>query len=65
MGRSGDWPQGIYVAAGFSGHGFMMGPFTGELMAKHIVTGDVDPLMEPFLPSRFTLGKALRETMVI
>jgi len=65
MGRSSDWPEGIYVAAGFSGHGFMMGPLTGEIMANHIVTGDVDPLMEPFLPDRFRVGRILREAMVI
>ncbi len=27
MGRGGrDWPEGLYVASGFSGHGFMLAP---------------------------------------
>jgi sarcosine oxidase subunit beta len=40
---------GVYVCAGFSGHGLMHGPATGMLMAEEILDGrattiDIDPL---------------------
>jgi glycine/D-amino acid oxidase-like deaminating enzyme len=47
---------GFFVATGFSGHGFGIGPGAGKLMAD-LVTGDptlVDPL--PFRLGRFTDG---------
>ena len=49
----GDLP-GLHIAAGFSGHGFGLGPGAGRLMAD-LVTGDtpvVDPT--PFRIARFT-----------
>lgn len=45
---------GLFVASGFSGHGFGLGPGAGQLMAE-IVTGEtpcVDPA--PFRQGRFT-----------
>lgn len=41
--------EGLYVTAGFSGHGFMHGPIAGQLMAELIVYGraitvDISPL---------------------
>jgi sarcosine oxidase subunit beta len=65
MGRLDSWPRGLYVAAGFSGHGFMFGPLTGRLMASYILDGKIDPLMEPFLPDRLVKGKLIREHLVI
>lgn len=65
MGRLDSWPRGLYVAAGFSGHGFMFGPLTGKLMANYILNGRVDPLMEPFLPDRLVKGRLIREHLVI
>ncbi len=47
---------GLFLASGFSGHGFGIGPGAGQLMAE-IVTGEtpcVDP--EPFRYSRFIDG---------
>lgn len=32
-------PEGLYVCAGFSGHGFMQGPICGLLMAEMILDG--------------------------
>lgn len=46
-------PEGFLLAAGFSGHGFGIGPGAGHLVAD-LVTGDppiVDP--RPYHPSRF------------
>ncbi len=46
--------DGLYIAAGFSGHGITMAPFTGEFLMREI-TGN--PLEEteraPFLAARF------------
>lgn len=65
LGRHPDWPAGLYVATGFSGHGFMMAPLAGELMARNVLYGEVDRLMEPYLPTRFEEKRLIRETMVI
>jgi glycine/D-amino acid oxidase-like deaminating enzyme len=53
---------GLFLASGFSGHGFGLGPGAGKLMAQ-IITGEthcVDPT--PFLFSRFTDGATPRPT---
>lgn len=65
MGRDSEWPEGLYVATGFSGHGFMLAPLVGELMAEHLLYGRISPLMKPYLPTRFREGRLVKETMVI
>ena len=53
---------GLYLASGFSGHGFGLGPGAGKLMAQMIV-GErtrVDPA--PFRYSRFFDGSKMRPT---
>ncbi|ABW02801.1 NAD(P)/FAD-dependent oxidoreductase [Caldivirga maquilingensis] len=65
MGRLDSWPRGLYVAAGFSGHGLMFGPLTGRLMADYVLDGKVSPIMEPFLPDRLSKGKLIKEHLVI
>ncbi len=65
MGRSPEWPEGLYVATGFSGHGLMMAPYTGYLMARHILKGEVHRDMEAFLPTRFEKGRLIGERLVI
>jgi glycine/D-amino acid oxidase-like deaminating enzyme len=55
-------PEGYFLATGFSGHGFGIGPGAGKLVAE-IVTGGpttVDPT--PFRFGRFTDGGALGPT---
>jgi len=55
-----DTEPGFYIATGFTGHGFGIGPGAGRLMAE-IVTGSqtvVDPT--PFRYSRFTDGSRPR-----
>jgi sarcosine oxidase subunit beta len=64
MGSSSKWPEGFYVAAGFSGHGMMMSPLTGELMAENVADGRVPPLMEPYSPDRFERNRLIHEAMV-
>jgi len=65
IGRSEEWPEGLYALGGFSGHGFMLGPLAGKLLAEHLHTGKVSRLMAPYSPDRFREGKELRETFVI
>jgi len=65
LGRDPEWPENLYVATGFSGHGFMMAPLAGEVMAKNILYDEIDELMEPYLPTRFKEEKLIHETMVI
>jgi len=65
LGHDPDWPQGLYVAAGFGGHGFLMAPMTGEVMAKNIAFGEIPELMAPFLPTRFKEGRLVKETLVV
>ena len=45
--------SGFYISAGFSGHGFKLGPAVG-LMTADLLTGVSDPLFDPAL---FRLGR--------
>ena len=44
---------GLFLAAGFSGHGFMVAPAVGELVAAAIAGGPEDPLLAAFSLARF------------
>jgi sarcosine oxidase subunit beta len=47
-------PEGLYVAAGFSGAGFKKGPAVGQAMAELIVAGRASFVdLRPFRPGRF------------
>ncbi len=46
-------PDGFLVAAGFSGHGFCLGPYAGRLMAEWIVDGAPSFDLSAFSHSRF------------
>lgn len=43
--------DGLYVATGFSGHGFQIAPAIGELVARDLLAGP-EPLLAPFRPGR-------------
>lgn len=45
--------DGLYLATGFSGHGFMLAPAVGELMASSIAGSANDPLLQEFSLQRF------------
>ena len=48
--------EGLFVATGFSGHGFAMGPIVGRLLAQ-VITGKTPSLdLHPFRFSRFAEG---------
>ena len=51
-----DRPKGYVVAAGFSGHGFAMGPMSGKLISELIVDGEASIDISAFRPSRFAEG---------
>ncbi len=49
-----DRVEGLVVAAGFSGHGFCLGPITGQLVAELIQGRRPSLPLEPFRWDRFT-----------
>jgi sarcosine oxidase subunit beta len=58
--------EGVIIAAGFSGHGFMHGPIVGKLMAEEILDGrahtvDIDDLRY----ERFALGRDVSEYNIV
>jgi len=46
-------PDGLILAAGFSGHGFATGPAIGSLLARYVTTGKLPDLLKPFGIERF------------
>lgn len=51
--------RALYIAAGFSGHGFALGPSVGRQMALWITRGRPALDLSPFRLSRFTEGAAV------
>ncbi len=45
--------EGLVVAAGFSGHGFCLGPVTGEIVRDLVQTGSTSYPIAPFRGDRF------------
>ena len=45
--------EGLVIAAGFSGHGFCLGPVTGQIIADLVVDGRSSLPIEPFRRDRF------------
>ncbi|MRG95143.1 NAD(P)/FAD-dependent oxidoreductase [Polyangium spumosum] len=60
-----DTIEGFYQASGFMGHGFMMAPVMGKLLAQHIAEGTKLPLFDRWNLRRFAEGKLLSESMII
>ncbi|BFH73246.1 FAD-binding oxidoreductase [Sulfurisphaera javensis] len=65
MGFSESWPEGLYIDAGYSGHGMMFAPYSGKIMADLIADNKKDPMLSIFSPDRFTKNKLLSENLVI
>jgi sarcosine oxidase subunit beta len=58
LGQAG--PLGFYLACGFSGTGFKIGPAVGRCMAELIIDGQAHTVdIHPFRPNRFSEGKLL------
>jgi sarcosine oxidase subunit beta len=59
-------PAGLYIVAGFSGHGFMHGPIAGLLVAEMILDGEARSLdVHQLRLSRFAEGDLVREHNVV
>jgi len=58
--------EGLAVAAGFSGHGFMQGPAIGACVAELLLDGEATTVdIGEFRPSRFAEGHLAQEHNVI
>ena len=56
---------GLWVAAGFSGHGFMIAPAVGRMVAEALVTGRSDAALESFALDRFGRGSLAPELQIV
>ena len=56
---------GAWIAAGFSGHGFMMAPVIGKWLAEWMTRGRSTVDLSPFAPDRFRLGTTEPERDVV
>jgi sarcosine oxidase subunit beta len=65
VGPSPGHPNLIQVC-GFTGHGFMMAPAVGRLLARYLADGTAHPMLARWDPGRFAAGAAnRREDMII
>src|SRR5437870_694030 len=53
-------PDGLFVAVGFSGHGFKLSPEVGRLLAEFVATGRRPEGLEALQASRFEEGRPVR-----
>jgi sarcosine oxidase subunit beta len=60
-----DEVEHFYQASGFMGHGFMMAPIMGKLLAEAIAQQTTTPMFERWNLRRFREGKLLSEAMII
>jgi len=58
-------PENFLQVSGFVGHGFMMAPAVGELMAGWMTGGPKDEIFERFTLDRFARGDTVREDFII
>jgi sarcosine oxidase subunit beta len=56
---------GLYLAAGFSGHGFMLAPAVGRRIAEAVLGGAADEALEEFSYARFARGTLQRELVTV
>jgi glycine/D-amino acid oxidase-like deaminating enzyme len=52
--------EGLYVAAGFSGHGFKLSPALGSCLAALLCGAAPEIDIAPFAPTRFAAGRLIR-----
>jgi sarcosine oxidase, subunit beta len=57
--------DGVYVACGFSGHGFMQAPAVGAAVAEELLTGSSSFDLTPYRLERFAGGAVFPETLVL
>ncbi len=52
--------EGLYCAAGFSGHGFKLSPVVGQWMAQYMTSDQLPDDMQHFAYERFERGQEIR-----
>jgi sarcosine oxidase subunit beta len=57
--------SGLYLACGFSGHGFMLSPVTGLLVSRMIAGEETGFPVEKLGIERFERGELIREPSVV
>jgi sarcosine oxidase subunit beta len=59
--------EGLYVACGFSGHGFMQAPAVGAAVAEEILGGEGASELDlsPYRLDRFAAGVVFPETLIL
>jgi sarcosine oxidase, subunit beta len=57
--------DGVWVAAGFSGHGFMHAPAVGRIIAESVLEGRDDPVLGVLDPDRFAQGRLAPEPQIV
>jgi sarcosine oxidase subunit beta len=57
--------EGLYIAAGFSGHGFMIAPAVARIVADAVLGGPRDEALEVLDVARFAENRAVPETQLI
>lgn len=57
--------DGLIVAAGFSGHGFCLGPITGQILTDLAVFGSTELPIEPFQLARFANQAPASESLTL
>jgi sarcosine oxidase, subunit beta len=55
----------VWVAAGFSGHGFMLAPAVGRIIAESVIEERDDPALEVLDAGRFSEGRLVPEPQVV
>lgn len=55
----------VWVAAGFSGHGFMIAPAVARILAEAVLEGREDEALRVLDPARFAEGRLVPEPQVV
>jgi sarcosine oxidase, subunit beta len=55
----------VWVAAGFSGHGFMQAPAVGRIIAESIIDARDDAALNVLDPGRFSEGRLVPEPQIV
>lgn len=58
-------PEGFYLACGYSGHGLMISPKVGQMMAELISKNRREPLLECFSLQRFSMERQKRKELLV
>ena len=56
--------DGVFVACGFSGHGFMIAPAVARIVAGAVL-GERDPVLDVLGPDRFAAGRLVPEPQLV